>query len=231
MLKPRLFRKRDCWVPTARGWFTLFILALAALVTAARSANSFFSPNQPVAADVLVVEGWLPDDALRGAIGEFRHGHYKILLTSGGPSPDLARFSCRTWAEFAAINLAAMGLETNFIVAVPSGYSTRDRTYSSALAVRDRLLSTNGSWQNINVYSQSTHSRRARLLFQIALGKRAKVGILAYPDTHYNPSHWWTSSAGARSVVDEGLAYVYARFMFPFLASEGTSGPVTSAKM
>ena len=47
------------------------VLLVAALLLV-RSANSFLSADRPVQANVLIVEGWLPDYAMRGAIEEFK---------------------------------------------------------------------------------------------------------------------------------------------------------------
>ena len=33
-------------------------------------------------------------------------------------------------------------------------------------------------------------------------------------DRDYDPRHWWKSSQGVRSVLDEMIAYGYARFLF-----------------
>ena len=36
-------------------------------------------------ADILVIDGWIPDYALVEGWKEFQHGHYSTLLTVGGP--------------------------------------------------------------------------------------------------------------------------------------------------
>jgi hypothetical protein len=40
------------------------------------------------------------------------------------------------------------------------------------------------------------------------------VGIISVPDPDYDASHWWRSSDGVREVLDEGIAYIYAKFFF-----------------
>lgn len=46
----------------------------------------FLSENEPAAdAQVLVVEGWLTDYALKAAMKEFRSHPYQVLVTTGGP--------------------------------------------------------------------------------------------------------------------------------------------------
>jgi hypothetical protein len=64
---------------------------------------------------------------------------------------------------------------------------------------------------NFNVVSLGPHSRRSRLLFVKALGKDYKVGIIAIENQEYDARQWWASSAGVRTILDESIAYLYAR--------------------
>ena len=66
----------------------------------------------------------------------------------------------------------------------------------------------------VNLYSLGAHTRRSRLLYQKAFGSRVKVGAFAHPDNSYDPKRWWASSEGFRKVLDEGIAYLYARALF-----------------
>lgn len=49
---------------------------------------SFLCLSQPAEPDILVAEGWLPDDALDKLKIEFLHGHYRLLVTTGFPYND-----------------------------------------------------------------------------------------------------------------------------------------------
>jgi len=44
----------------------------------------FLAENDKIKAEVLVVEGWLPEYALEQACKEFKNGSYKYILTTGG---------------------------------------------------------------------------------------------------------------------------------------------------
>ena len=175
--------------------------------------DSFLSVNRPVAADVLVVESWLPDYSCRGAVEEFQRGGYKYILTTGFilAEPWLES-KYKSAAEFAAANLAAMGVQTNAIIVLPAQGETRDRTYLSAVPVGHWLEMRN--LNAINIYTLGTHARRTRLLFEKALGRNMKVGIFAHPDKYYDARRWWVSSYGFRKVMDETIAYLYARLLF-----------------
>jgi len=66
----------------------------------------------------------------------------------------------------------------------------------------------------LNIITASTHARRSRLLFQKALGDSMRVGVIRLPAEGFNEDEWWKSSAGVRSVINESIAYIYARFLF-----------------
>jgi hypothetical protein len=58
------------------------------------------------------------------------------------------------------------------------------------------------------------HARRSWLLFEKVLGPTTRVGIIAVEDCDYDPKRWWRASQGVRIVLDELIAYCYARFVF-----------------
>jgi len=43
------------------------------------------------------------------------------------------------------------------------------------------------------------------------------VGVIAIEHREYDPKHWWVSSNGVRTVLDELIAYAYALIIFPFV--------------
>jgi hypothetical protein len=211
-----VFTRRECWVPTVRGWVVLAAVLLSCAWLGANSLNDFLSLNRPVQAEVLIVESWLPDYALQGALDEFRHGGYKRLIAAaaGLPGAWSGQSRYKTGAELAAATLAALGLETNLIVVMPASDAARDRTYSAALGVKAWLESSNAAVRAVNLYSLGPHSRRSRLLYQKAFGSRVKVGVFAHPDNRYDSKRWWASNDGFQEVPGEGIAYLYARILF-----------------
>ena len=121
----------------------------------------------------------------------------------------------RTNAELAAAILKQAGFDARLLTAVPSPPGlTKDRTYGSAVALRNWLRNAYPELKQLDVLTLGTHSRRTRLLFQKALGDSIRVGIIAVQDRDFDPDRWWMSSSGFRTVLDEGIAYFYARFLF-----------------
>jgi uncharacterized SAM-binding protein YcdF (DUF218 family) len=96
---------------------------------------------------------------------------------------------------------------------VPSHVNGRERTYSSAIALRD-WFRDDTPVDTINVVTEGAHARRTRLLYQKAVGRNVTVGIIAVSNPAYNPKQWWRYSDGVREVIGESIAYIYAKFFF-----------------
>jgi hypothetical protein len=74
-----LLQRRELLVPTWQG-FLLFVSVFAGLFAlVVLNVQTFLSLNEPVQAEVMVVEGWVPDFVLEEAKAIFEHGHYKKI--------------------------------------------------------------------------------------------------------------------------------------------------------
>jgi hypothetical protein len=210
-----LLRQRQCLVPTWQGWL-LLLVAVAGLGTVTiRQVHPFLAPIEPLPGGYLVVEGWAPDYVLEQAIAEFNRNHYEKVLTTGGPllwGAPLSQY--KTYAELAAATIIKLGLSSNVVQAVPARLVVQDRTYAAAMSFRDWVSHQHLAATKIHLISEGPHARRSRLLFQKALGQNFAVGVTAIPLRDYDPHHWWRSSAGVRAVLDESVAYAYARLFF-----------------
>ena len=211
------FARKESWVPTWRSWALIVLLVVGVLAPAVRSVNRFLTVTQPAAAaEVLVVEGWMPDSVMPSVVAEFKRGGYQRLITTGLGRPDWwtdERYP--TGAEITAATLVFLGIPTNRLVTVPPRHGlVRDRTYGSAQGVKKWLEGADITVDAVNVYSLGPHSRRTRLLFQKALGDKIKVGIFAHPSDSYDAGRWWSSLQGFTEVASEGVAYLYARVLF-----------------
>jgi hypothetical protein len=210
-----LLRRRELIVPTWRGWLGLALLLFACARGFLSWVHPFLAVNAPIGGEALVVEGWIPDYALREALQEFRARGYARLITTGGPVPEGMAFSYHgNYARLAAAALREFGLSADSIVEVPAPAVRKDRTYSEGVALAAWMLREGHAPDSIDLYSFSTHARRSRMLYRLALGPRTRVGVFAPPDREYDPHRWWTSSSGFRRVTDEWIAYLYAKFAF-----------------
>lgn len=185
------------------------------MVLGFRNMNAFLAVNDPVPDGILVVEGWSPDYALEAAMLEFKRNSYHKLYVVGGPLDQGSPLSeYKTYAELGSTILLRMGMDNDTVQAVPSGYVLKDRTYAEAVALQKWLRQHSTIPNDINLISVGAHARRSRLLFEKAFGNGTRVGITAIEDRNYDPNHWWRSSQGVRLVVDEAIAYCYARLLF-----------------
>ena len=212
-----LLYRRECLIPTWRGLFLFTLLGLIFVVIAVSSVHSFLAVTEPVPAEVLVVEGWVPDYVLGEAKVEFERHHYRRLYVTGGPLETGGPLSeYKTYAELGAATLVLMGMNKSAVEAVPTPFVRQDRTYASAVALKNRLHQQASSETGINLVSLGTHARRSQLLFQKAFGEDSRVGIFAIENREYDSRRWWKFSAGVRTVVDELIAYIYVLVVFPF---------------
>ena len=202
-------------VPTARGWLVLLLAAAALALFAARNVHSFLAVTDPVNAELLVVEAWLPDHALEKVIVEFNRKPYSTLYLTGGRIELGFHVSeYKTYPSLAAAILTKLGLKKEVIQEVPALDVPQDRTYASAWALKKWFREHGISPRAVQVVSLGPHARRTRLLFAKALGNDFTVGITAIQGQGYHPDSWWATSAGVRTVICETIAYSYARLFF-----------------
>jgi uncharacterized SAM-binding protein YcdF (DUF218 family) len=210
-----LLRRRQCLVPTLRGWLLLAFGIAALAIIAARTAYPFLAVTNSAPGGVLVVEGWSPDRVLKLAIAEYKENHYTKIFVTGPPVEQGTLLTDYTnYAHVGAAMLLKLGLSPNDVQAVPCAEIRRDRTYHMALSLKHFLRDHNLSPASVNLITVGPHARRSRLLFEKAFGKTAKVGILAAPAIDYDARSWWKCSTGVRNVTGEIIAYAYARLLF-----------------
>ncbi len=83
--KMGLISLRETWTLTLKGWVFFGLVSLSCMLVIFSNIYTFLSVNAPLPqADVLVVEGWLPDYGIQGAIAEFENRGYQKVTTTGG---------------------------------------------------------------------------------------------------------------------------------------------------
>ena len=206
-------RRRQVWLPTLWGCALLVIVAVLAAVVLARMANGWLAPNLPAAglngrgARTLVIEGWMETTDLDQAVLAFRRGHYERVVTTGGPLDSWPEVHAwKNFAELAASYLRRNDLDNVALVAVPAPASAQDRTFLSAVMVRDWARRSGTVLGSVDVFSSGVHARRSRLLYRMALGPDVEVGVLAARPQMFDAERWWTTSVGVKSVIGETLS-------------------------
>jgi len=211
-----LFDRRERWSLSWRGRLILSFALLLAGALLLKGVYPFLATTHRVDADVLVVEGWIHEYAIRAAVEEFRSSSYQRVFTTGGPVEGSGGYinDYQTSASVGADLLTKSGLPNESVQMVPSRVMDRDRTYGSAVALRNWFREHNMSVRSINVVTEDLHARRSRLLFQKALGDNVTVGVIAVPNPDYDARRWWRYSEGVKDVISETAAYLYAKLLF-----------------
>jgi hypothetical protein len=219
--KPRgklcgLLNRKPRWGLSWKGWLIFGTLMLVTGLTGFFSIRPFLAVTQRVEAKALVVEGWSHDYGFAAAAKEFGTGSYDHVYATGGPIVGQGGYisDSHTYASIGAQQLIKYGIPAGLVQMAPSRVMDRDRTYSSAVALRDWFEKHNFNVASINVLTEECHARRTWLLFQEAFGPDVKVGIISVPNPDYDSTYWWRYSDGVRDVIDESVAYLYAKFLF-----------------
>ncbi len=213
---PRLYRRREIWLPTLWGLLLLLAIAAALSTGLAVSAYALLAPQVPApGARTLVVEGWIDRAELRQAAATARKGRYDRVLTTGGPiEPEIDVGDRKNLAARAAAELRAIGLTEVPVIAVPAPASAQDRSYLSAVMVREWLAQNDPALSALDLYSAGVHARRSWLVYRMALGDGVEVGVLNARPTGYDPPRWWTSSTGVKTVIGEALSLAWTKCCF-----------------
>ena len=216
-----LFCRRHLWLPTLWGTALLLVVAACTAVGFALFAYGFLAPYQPAIAKdgrgarILVVEGWLDEAELDQAIAAFRRGRYERVVATGGPIESWQSFyPWQSYAERAVDHLRRHGLAGVAISAVPAPASAQDRSFLSAVVLREWARKTGVALDAVDLFSAGVHARRSWLVYRMALGEGVQVGVLSARPKEYDPERWWKTSAGAKSVIGESLSLIWTKCCF-----------------
>lgn len=229
MRVPRLLRRRELWLPTAWGWALLLASTAGGSWLGVHTLYDFLAPNESVGRGLLVVEGWVDESGLEKAALLWRAGGYARLVTTGGPVEHYASLlPFATYAEQAAAILRSRGIPDRDIAVVPARASARDRTFTSAVALREWISSNGVDAPALDIVSEGPHGRRTWRLYRMAFGDGVAIGIRSVAPDLYSPTAWWTSSAGTKDVLTEAIAWAWTACFFhppPLGSYDETSGP------
>ena len=208
----RLVAKREKWCLTWRGWIAVVTVLAAFVVIGMTGIVPFLAVTAVVPADVLVVEGWIPEYTLKDAAAEFSKGKYRYIITVGGPMNHQLYFPEKmTYAELAALGLGKLGVASNLVVSVSSPEVDRERSFVYGRAAMQWLAAHDPKVRAVNVYSFGVHARRTRLVFERAGEHKIIIGVIAGQDRSSDPREWWKTSEGFKTVTEEALGYVWSR--------------------
>jgi uncharacterized SAM-binding protein YcdF (DUF218 family) len=209
--------RRYRWTLSWKAKLLLLAMLIALTLMTWWGIYPFLAETRRVDADVLVVEGWVHSYVIRAAVDDFKSHAYRKVFTTGGPVSGKGGYinDFQTSASVGAESLVRTGLPAEVVQMVPSHEIGRDRTYSSAIALRDWLDEHKERVSSFNIITEGAHARRTRLMFQEACGSDVKVGVISILSPDFDARHWWHYSEGTEEVIGETIAYLYAKFFFP----------------
>src|SRR6266852_608658 len=161
-----IIRLKERWGLSWYGRLFVTSVVLFAIYAVVLNVHPFLAVTHRVNAKILVVEGWMDEYAIRAGADEFKTGDYEHIITTGGPVAGSGGYTndYNTFASVGARRLKAAGVADESVQMVPSHVIGRERTYSSAVALRDWFHEHHIKVQNMNIMTETTHARRTWLL-------------------------------------------------------------------
>lgn len=205
---PALFARRTLWWPTRLGWVIGLGGLLATLLGWWFGAEAFLQKTDRRSTEALIVEGWIGIDGVRAAKEAYERGGYHYIIPTGGLTSN--RWGTRRWnyAEEAEKLLLRLGVPADRIVLAAAPDSNSQRTFSTAIAVREALASQHLKIESADVFTLGVHARRSRLVFAKTLAG-VDVGVIAWHPKSYSSGRWWQSSERAADLVKETVGYTF----------------------
>ncbi|NOQ17289.1 MAG: hypothetical protein GQ581_09535 [Methyloprofundus sp.] len=214
MLIPKLFKKQQIYLPTPLGLTLITLIFLITTIFILKNLAHYLTQQQSIQAEILIVEGWISEQGLNEVIQHYKANPYKILITTGGLIKGKYKIKHKTYAESAAAYLRKNGLNKIQIKSLPAPDSAQNRTFLSAVIVRDWMQQQKTPKTKINIISQGVHARRTKFLYQIAFGEQYQIGIIAAKPVGYQLANWWQSSIGAKAVLTELIGLTWVKCCF-----------------
>ena len=197
---------------------TLVVLLLLAFLVGGLVASlyPFLSPCRPADSPIVVIEGWIADAPLTELLAWAETNNVTTLYLTGGPITTGSWLAAwKSYPEMTLARLEALGVDGRYTIrAFPAPETRKDRTYVSAVALRD-ALAPGGIPPSFTLASEAPHLRRSAHLFRRAFGGNCEIGTLPLTPTDFDGSDWYRSSAGVRTVLSEALALPYAYLASP----------------
>lgn len=214
-MKNNLFFKcRQVWLPTFLGSILIIVVSLLIIMLALKNLAMFLAYDDPVEGRYLVVEGWVGKSALLEAINTFKTGQYQYVITTGGSENWRNDVEFESYAKEAATFLVKSGLDKSKLIILPTPDSAQDRTFLSAVIVREWFEKNSISVNSLDVFSGDVHARRTHVLYKMAFGNDIKIGIIAAEPDGFELQYWWKKSSGAKSVVTELVGLLWVKCCF-----------------
>ncbi len=210
MTRIRFFKPYTVWLPTLWGLLLTFLILTLITYFGLRNLGNFLAYQKPIHSNILVVDGWMSEENLQLAAKYVKKNNYEFVITSGGPiKHKLLNPQHDYYAEQATFILKYYGTTPDKIITLPTPASAQNRTFLSAVTVRDWLDKHNPNYRSLDLFTSGVHSRRSHLLYETAFDDDKQIGVIVAPPIGYQLDQWWNSSTGAKGVLMEVISLVW----------------------
>jgi len=213
-ISAKLFKKQYIHLPTPLGLILISLILLSASAFIIKNLANYLAQQQPQHKGILVIEGWVSEQTLRQAINTYQTGAYQQIITTGGLIKNKHQKTHKTYADSAAAFLLKNNINKTQITSLPTPESAQNRTFLSAVIVRDWLLQKNSASQTLDVISEGVHARRTLVLYKMAFAKKINIGIIAGRPQEYSLDFWWRTSTGAKTTITEAIGLMWVTCCF-----------------
>ena len=205
----RMSRRLTLW-----GWLLVVVFVSVSVGIWMFTIHDFLAHNHQLDAPILVVEGYVPDFVLDSVADIWKNTPSLFVVCAGLPiQKGEFCYGVDNHADYNSEYLHNKGVGLQQLVSAPALSVKKERTYTSALAAKEKLKELGFDSGRLNVVCLGTHARRSLLLYRKAFKPGWDVGVISYTDNDY-PEKWWKTSEGARAVVYEMFAYLYCAIFF-----------------
>jgi hypothetical protein len=211
---PRLFRRKSLVLPTLTGWLLILVTIGLVIGFVFRNMAVFLTVSEPVGAKYLVIDGWLDKEELDQGLAYFEGRDFSQLVVVGGPITNEFHGIDESYAERAAGYLLEQGLPQERIAIVNVPYSAQDRTFLSAVMVRELFQQQGIQITRLDLFTSGVHTRRSRELYRRAFGENVDIGIIASSSSEFDPEHWWRTSSSGKVVAVEFAGWFLVKCCF-----------------
>ena len=193
------------------------IIVLPAVIILLVVVNRFLAVSRPTGQGILVVEAWIPSQALTEAAQMFQSGSYRYLVVVGSQVSTCDHSP--NYADLAADDLAKLLPDKNKIVKIAMPYQPAHHTFATANGFKQWFQVADAAACCVDVYTVGVHARKSWITFQSVLGSNYRVGVIAGPETTYNSKYWLVSRRGLWIVARNLVGYLYTRYEIAFQAT------------
>ena len=191
----------------------LTIFSILILLIAFYNMHSYLSLNNPIRAEILVVEGWIDYDYMPIVLEEFNRNNYNRIVVIAGDKiipKEKENFEMMPNAELKAMRLRSLSNYTIKIDLVNSEYVIKNQTFNYIVGFKNWLIRELPNTKSVNLISPSFHARKSYILLRRVLPLSINVGVISTPALSYNPKYWWLSKRGLWIVFKNTISYIDA---------------------